>query len=151
MPFIRLVEKPTLRNPWAEFERIRRGLDELSQNYNNRYQAQNKTNVFPALNIYEEADKLVVTAELPGVIADDLDLTLEGETLTIKGTRKQQHNEKISYHRREIETGTFSRSVRLPVKIDVHNLSAQLTDGILSITLSKATHATPTKITVQAE
>lgn len=152
MPIIRFAERPPFRNPWAEFERIRQGLDELSRNYGDRSPTQDSSNVYPALNIYEQTNKLVLTAEIPGVSPDDLDLSVEGETLTIKGKRSEHPTDKpVSFHRREIEAGTFSRAVSLPVKVDLENLTARLVDGILTITLQKATQATPKKIQIVAE
>ncbi len=152
MPFIRFTERPVLRNPWAEFERIRKGLDELSRGYGDRSNWYNQPNVFPALNIYEQGDRLVVTAELPGVAATDLDISLEADTLSIQGKRNNmQTDEQVSYHRREIEAGSFNRSLTLPVKIDQDKVSARLQDGILTVTLMKLAEATPRKIDIIAE
>lgn len=149
MPIIRFTERTPFNNPWAEFERIRRGLDELAKTYTERWPAQNRTNVYPALNIYEQTDRLIITAELPGVEPEDLDLSVEGETLTVQGRRRNGvDDDKRSYHRREIETGSFSRSVQLPIKIDMDKLSARLVDGILTISLMKATAVTPRKIAI---
>ena len=86
MPFIRFADRPVFRNPWAEFERIRQGLDELSRTYIDKGKPQSRANVYPALNIYEESDRLIVTAELPGIKAQDLELSIEGETLTIQAS-----------------------------------------------------------------
>ena len=151
MAFIRFADRPTFRNPWAEFERIRQGLDELSRSYAEKGKPSARANVYPLLNIYEEPDRLVVTAELPGVKAEDLELSIEGETLTIQGkrdTRQDQAN--LSYHRREIEAGSFSRAVALPIKVDPEQVSARLVNGILTISLKKASEATPRQITVSA-
>jgi HSP20 family protein len=151
MPFIRFADRPVFRNPWAEFERIRQGLDELSRTYVEKGKPQNRTNVYPALNIYEEADRLMITAELPGIKAQDLDLSIEGDTLTIQGKRDQQNETGISYHRREIELGSFSRAITLPVKVDIEQMRAKLNNGILVITLKKASAVTPRQIKVSAE
>ena len=152
MAFIRFVDRPTFRNPWAEFERIRQGLDELSRTYVEKGKAQGRANVFPALNIYEEPDRLLITAELPGIKATDLDLFIEGETLTIQGKRPSRGNEAgVSYHRREIESGSFSRAVTLPVKVDTEAIGAKLANGILTITLIKSSAVTPRQIKVTAE
>lgn len=151
MPFIRFADRPVFRNPWAEFERIRQGLDELSRTYVEKGKPQNRTNVYPALNIYEEADRLMITAELPGIKAQDLDLSIEGDTLTIQGKRDQQNETGISYHRREIELGSFSRAITLPVKVDIEQMGAKLNNGILVITLKKASAVTPRQIKVSAE
>ncbi|WP_028582410.1 Hsp20/alpha crystallin family protein [Desulfogranum japonicum] len=152
MPFIRFTERPVLRNPWAEFERIRKGLDELSRGYGDRSNWYNQTNVYPALNIYEQGDRLLVTAELPGIAATDLNISLESDTLSIQGKRdNMQTEEHVSYHRREIEAGSFSRSLALPVKINPDNVTASLQNGILTITLMKATEGKPRKIDIVAE
>ena len=135
-----------------EFERIRQGLDELSRSYTEKGKAQIRANVYPPLNIYEEADKMVVTAEIPGVKPEDLDISLEGETLSIQGKRGSREDDfTISYHRREIESGSFSRAVALPVKLDVERISAKLINGILTVTLMKAAEATARQIRVNAE
>jgi HSP20 family protein len=152
MAFIRFTDRPTFRNPWAEFERIRQGLDELSRSYAEKGKGQSRANVYPALNIYEEADRLLITAELPGVLAEDLDLSIEGETLTIQGKRDRRPAEAgVSYHRREIESGSFSRALALPVKVDADSVGARLVNGVLTITLMKASAVTPRQIKVSAE
>lgn len=152
MAFVRFADRPAFRNPWAEFERIRQGLDELSRTYVDKSNAQNRTNVYPALNIFEEADRLIVTAELPGVKVSDLELSLEGETLTLQGKRDNKQNEKnASYHRREIESGSFSRAITLPIKVDADQIGAKLNNGILVISLAKASAMTPRQIKVSTE
>lgn len=152
MAFIRFADRPAFRNPWAEFERIRQGLDELSRTYVDKGKTQSRANVYPALNIYEETDRLIVTAELPGVKAQELELSIEGETLTIQGKRNNKQSEPgISYHRREIESGSFSRAITLPVKVNAEQIGAKLSNGILTITLMKASAVTPRQIKVSAE
>ena len=152
MAFIRFVDRPAFRNPWAEFERIRQGLDELSRSYGDKTQTQGRANVYPPLNIYEEPDRLLVTAELPGVKVEDLDLSIEGDTLTLQGKRDNPQPEAgVSYHRREIESGSFSRAIALPVKVDAERVAAKLHNGVLTITLMKATELTARQIKVSAE
>ena len=150
MAFIRFADRPAFRNPWTEFERIRQGLDELSRSYGDKGKA-GRANVYPALNVYEEPDRLILTAELPGVRVEDLELSLEGETMTIQGKRTPRPAEPgVSYHRREIQAGSFSRAVTLPVKVEVDKVGARLVNGILTVTLIKASEATPRQIKVSA-
>lgn len=152
MGFIRFSDRPAFGNPWVEFERIRRGLDELSRSCMVRGRARAQTGVFPPLNVREDNDKLVITAELPGVKADDLDIAFEGETLSIRGKRADRPEDgKRSYHRREIQCGSFSRAVSLPVQVDADRIDAKLADGVLRVTLMKAAEATPRRIKVNAE
>jgi len=152
MAFIRFVDRPAFRNPWAEFERIRQGLDEISRSYGEKGKEHGRANVYPPLNIYEEPDRLLITAELPGVQVEDLDLSIEGETLTLQGKRDNRQSEPgVSYHRREIESGSFSRAIALPVKVDTERVVAKFTHGVLTITLMKAAAATPRQIIVSAD
>ena len=152
MAIIRFTERPGMINPWAEFERIRQGLDQFSQNFLTRETQQRGGTVFPALNVYEDKDILTIKAELPGVEAEHLDISFEGDTLTIKGKREPYHNgEKISYHRREIETGNFSRAVTLPIKINPDTLAAKLQNGVLVITMEKAASVKPRQVNVVTE
>jgi len=153
MALIRLSDRPHFRNPWAEFERIRQGLDELSRAFlGQEFAPLSRATVYPPLNIYETGEAVVVKAELPGIQADDLDISVEGDTLTIQGKRPpRQEGEEISYHRREINYGSFSRAVTLPTKIDVDKIEAKLQDGILTITLPKAEEVKPKKISVIAD
>jgi HSP20 family protein len=152
MAIIRFAEQPRFMNPWAEFERIRHGLDELSKTLIAEGKAQLSATVYPPLNITETADSLFIKAELPGVTAEDLDISVEGDTLTLHGKRNHRtaknDEKRPSYHRREIETGSFSRAITLPTKVNLENMQAKLQDGILSVTLFKAQEVTPKKINI---
>ena len=152
MAFIRFSDRPAFGNPWVEFERIRRGLDELSRSYMGRGRGRAQAGVFPPLNIREESDRIVITAELPGVKAEDLEISFEGETLALQGRRAERSEDgKRSYHRREIQCGSFSRAVSLPVKVDAERIDAKLADGVLRVTLMKAAEVTPRRIEVNAK
>ncbi len=152
MAVIRFAEQPRFRNPWSEFERMRRGFDELSQHFLRGDVPFSSATVYPPLNLYENSEKLIIKAELPGVAASDLDISLEGDTLTLQGRREPRHDDdKVSYHRREIAYGNFSRAIALPTKIDPESIVAKLANGILTITLDKAAEVKPRKITVVTE
>ena len=148
MALIQFTERPHFKNPWAEFERIRQGLDELSRGIDGGGKPTNQATVYPALNVAEDADHLIIRAELPAVKAEDLEITIEGETLTLQGKRKSRDDDKLSYHRREIKHGSFSRAITLPTKVDGEHMTAKLTNGILTLTLGKASEVKPRKITV---
>ncbi len=108
--------------------------------------------VYPPLMMYENKDSLTLKAELPGIRVEDLEVSIEGETLTLQGKRdSQQEEENISYHRREIKTGNFSRAIALPAKVDLDNISAKLVDGILTLTLSKREETKPRQINITTE
>ncbi len=149
MALIRFAQRPELWNPWSELERIRQGLDKLSLGYPD-FKMPFGTNVFPALNIVEEEETVIVKAEIPGVRREDLEISLEGDALTIRGRREVRHEEeKVSFHRREIESGSFSRAVTLPVKINPDTVNARLENGILTVTLEKAAEMKPRRIAIE--
>jgi len=104
---------------------------------------------FPALNVWEDDQKLYVEAELPGFAMDDLDVSITGDELTIKGERKEEAAEDVTYHRRERGVGRFSRVLRLPIEVDAEKVAATLRNGVLSLTLPKAQAVMPRKIEVK--
>ena len=107
--------------------------------------------VYPPLNMAEDEDNLYITAELPGISANELNVIVENDKLTIRGERKVLEQAKeVNLHRQERETGFFRRIISLPVKVDADKVSAVTRDGILEITLPKALEAKPRQITVQA-
>lgn len=105
---------------------------------------------FPALNVWEDDENLYAEAELPGFTMNDLELYVSGAELTIKGGRKSEPAENVTYHRRERGVGVFGRVLRLPVDIDADKVEASLRNGVLSITLPKAAAVRPRRIEVKS-
>jgi len=106
---------------------------------------------FPALNVTEDESAIHVEAELPGFQKDQIEISVEGNQLTISGERTQTTEEQdAAYHRRERWTGAFERSVVLPTDVDPDKVAAELKNGVLSITLPKPEAARPRKIKVKA-
>ena len=92
----------------------------------------------PALDISETEAAVVVKAELPGVELDDIDLSLSGDTLTIRGEKKEEKEEKDkSFHRVERSYGSFARSVRVPASVDADKIEAEFDKGVLVVTMPK--------------
>jgi HSP20 family protein len=106
------------------------------------------TGVFPALNISRDKDRYYIRAELPGVRADDLNITTEGNKLTLSGERRIPDEAGVSYHRRERTAGKFSRTVTLPGPCDSERVEAKYLDGVLTISLPIAEAAKARRITV---
>jgi len=103
----------------------------------------------PSVDIAEENDKLVLTAEIPGVDKKDVRINLHDNVLTIEGEKNHVTEEKQDkYYRCERDYGKFSRSFTLPAKIDADKIEAAFKDGILTITLPKAEEAKPHQITI---
>jgi HSP20 family protein len=105
--------------------------------------------VFPPMNITQDANKFYVRAELPGMNMDDLELTAVRNRVSLSGKREIAAEE-ASYHRREREGGTFSRSVTLPSEVDSDRVEANYKDGILTVVLPKREEAKPRQITVKS-
>jgi HSP20 family protein len=108
-----------------------------------------ETTVYPPLNVSEDADNIYVRAELAGIPATQLEIFVEGETLTIKGNRSSRPaQDKVSYHRREIARGAFNRALNLPQKVEGDKVTAKAGNGIVTITLPKAEETKPRQIKV---
>jgi HSP20 family protein len=106
---------------------------------------------FPLVDIHDDADRLVLRAEVPGVSQDDIEVQVEGGTLTIRGEKKQEkETDTEGVHRVERFYGTFSRSFVLPATIDAAKVTATCKDGVLELVLPKAEEAKPRRIKVQA-
>lgn len=106
---------------------------------------------FPRVNIWTDEQKSTLYAEVPGVDMQDLEVTVVGTTLTLKGERKPASEVASERHyRHERGYGPFGRSVQLPHKVDVEKVAARLDDGILTVQLPKAPEVKPRKITVKS-
>jgi HSP20 family protein len=103
---------------------------------------------FPAMNVVEAANEFRVEAELAGMRIEDLEITVIGNELTLKGERKAPELGEATWHRRERAHGEFQRQVRLPVDVDAENVQAKLHDGVLTVVLPKAPEARPRRIEV---
>jgi HSP20 family protein len=106
---------------------------------------------YPAMNVWTDADNAVITAELPGANLNDIEISIEDDTLAVRGNREpDEPEEDVTYHRRERRFGSFNRSFRLPFRVDAEKVEATLLNGILTISLPRAEADKPKKITVKA-
>jgi HSP20 family protein len=94
---------------------------------------------------------VLVEAELPGVKDEDLEISVTGNELLLKGRRPDIEEKNVAFHRRERSAGDFERVLRLPAEIDAQKVEASLADGVLLLTLPKAEAAKPKKITVKTQ
>jgi len=139
------------RNPFEELERMRRQMDWLSSGLSRNLLDEPAAGVFPPMNVTEDKDGYYVRAELPGLKADELEISVTHDTLSIAGERKiAAEDEKAQYHRSEREGGKFSRIVSLPAQIDADKVEARCADGILTVTLPKAEKAKPRQIVAKS-
>jgi len=103
----------------------------------------------PAVDILEDENKIVVKAELPGMTEKDIDVSILGDTLTIKGEKKKEEEKKEKhYHRLERTYGAFHRTVTLPSSVASEKTKASFKNGILEIEMPKKEEAKPKQIKV---
>ena len=138
------------RNPFRELEQLQRRMDRLFQNAYGREGRPERVGVYPLVNISEDRDHILVRAELTGVQASDLEITLQDHSLILRGERKIPAEDKqVNYHRRERESGFFRRIVPLPGMVRGDNVEASCKDGILTIKMAKPEEVKPRKIEVK--
>ena len=123
--------------------RVRRGWNRPYQNEN---YAEVEFDVFVPVNVRAETDDFIITALLPGVKADDLNIQVINETVTIQGEITAPEGENFLV--REVPSGKFFRVIRLPEPLDSNKAEADLTDGVLTLRVPKAEEARPRTIKV---
>lgn len=106
----------------------------------------------PPVDVVDRENEVLVRAELPGMAKEDIEVSVSGNTITVKGsTRKEEKKEDGDFHRREIVSSSVSRTVTLPSEVEGDKARAQLKDGILEITLPKQEKAQRKRIQVESE
>ena len=138
------------RSHFDELDRLRRQLDRMMRDNEPMPFRGPGRGVFPLLNLTEDDSSYYLRAELPGVKSDDLDINATDNNISINGERKlPEENENARFHRRERDFGRFSRAITLPGKIDSDKISANMADGMLTITIPKAESAKPRQIEIK--
>jgi HSP20 family protein len=103
----------------------------------------------PSLDVRESDDEIRVEAEIPGVSAEDFDISVMDDVLSISGEKKEESEETgDNFHRKERRFGTFRRSIALPAGVDTEKISAEYNRGVLTVRLAKVEKAVPKKIEV---
>jgi HSP20 family protein len=106
----------------------------------------------PAIDMYQTDNEIVVKAALPGIKADEVQINISGEVLTLKGETKHEEEKKDkSWHMREQKWGAFERSVALPTDVIADKAKAEFENGILTVTLPKAEEVKPKIINIKAK
>lgn len=104
----------------------------------------------PAVDVKETDEALTLFVELPGVKREDVDITVEDRTLTVRGERKfEKDAERENYHRIERAYGTFTRTFTLPANVATDSVQASFGDGVLTIALPRAEESKPRKIAIK--
>ncbi len=110
------------------------------------------TSEFPAIDVWANGDSHVITAELPGIEPQDVEISVAGKTVTLRGFRKTEDAcEGECLHRRERWSGKFTRSIELPYIVDQNKVEATFSKGVLQVTLPRAEADKSRKIAIKAE
>lgn len=147
----------TTRNPSRESatgltplsDRIQRMLSETLGGTDWLYRDSAAASWVPAVDVFEEADSIRITAEVPGVKPEDIEISVEGNLLTIRGTKEQEAEERTErVHRYERMYGVFERTFTLPASVDPQSIKASYDNGVLTVVLPKSEKAKPRRIEV---
>jgi HSP20 family protein len=140
-------------DPWGEMVSLRDAMDSLvAESFVRPRGDSTSGGTVLALNIREQGDNYVITAPVPGIQPEDVEITVLGDNIRIRGERREQREEQGENNRwlvREQRYGTFERSVRLPSTVRADDAQAEFKDGILTITLPKSEEAKERRIQVR--
>ncbi|MCP4602973.1 MAG: Hsp20/alpha crystallin family protein [Proteobacteria bacterium] len=132
---------------WDEMSRLNREMNRVFSGTAHGTRA----GVYPPLNVYDDGESFVVRAEIPGIDPNDIEVHATANALTLKGERKREESDdKSSFHRREREHGGFSRSLNLAQPINPDKIQANYKLGVLEVILPKTDEAKPRKIGISA-
>jgi HSP20 family protein len=136
-------------DPFRDVVTLQSRLNSLFRDFNDGDSPLTTASFVPAVDIYENPQKVVLKLEVPGIEEKDLDIRVENHTLTVKGERKFEKEEKEeSFHRIERRYGSFYRAFTLPSTVDTENVAATYNAGVLKLELNKKAEAQPKQIKV---
>jgi HSP20 family protein len=131
--------------PYAPHTQLRRELDRLFGDFERSVGAPST-----AVTLEDEGNNFVMHADVPGLTENEFQISVAGNTVTLRGERKVAVPEGYSVHRRERSAVTFAKSFELPARVDADKVTATLKSGVLTLTLPKAADAQPRQISVKA-
>jgi len=148
----------TMLTRWEPFREMRRLHDLLDRSMDDAWLSQGRVESDlegPApIDVYETQNDVVVKAIMPGVKADEINISVDRDVLTLRGETKsesEEQDDERNYHFREIRYNRYGRSLRLPALVDSDKAKAEFEDGILTLTLPKADAVKPRTITVKSK
>ena len=142
----------TRYEPFRDLVSMRKDVDRLFDEFFSQPMSAQSNWGMPMIDMYQTDDDVVVKATMPGLNADDIDIQVTGDTLTLRGeTKKEEVEEKAKYHIREHRYQSFSRSLTLPVNVVADKADAQMENGVLTLRLPKAEETKPKVITVKTK
>ena len=134
----------------ASFEQLRRDLDRLFEDYGQGYAMTNEAQGAGQAELTDNGNAYLLQAIVPGMTEKDLDVSVEGQTVTLRAERKTSVPDGYTVHRKERGSLSFARSWHLPSRVDAEHAEATLTNGVLRLSVPKAQEAQPKQIAVKA-
>jgi len=139
----------TCWDPFREVVALQNRVNSLFRDLNEGDDPVAAASFVPAVDIYEDAQKVMLKLEVPGIDQKDLDVRVENHTLTVKGERKFETEEKEqNFHRIERRYGSFYRAFTLPSTVDTESVAASYNAGVLKLELKKKPEAQPKQIQI---
>jgi HSP20 family protein len=136
-------------DPFRDVVALQNRVNSLFRDFNDGDSPLTTASFVPAVDVYEDAQKVTLKLEVPGIEEKDLDVRVENNTLTVKGERKFEKEEKEeNFHRIERRYGSFYRAFTLPSTVDTENVQAHYNAGVLKLELKKKAEAQPKQIKV---
>jgi len=136
--------------PMREMMTLREAMDRLFDDAFTRPLSLSGVSAMPNLDVVETNDEIIVKASLPGLKPEDVQITVTGDTLSLRGEFKQEtENGDATYHIRERRSGSFERTISLPVAVQTDKAKADFENGILKISLPKSEAVKPKTITIK--
>lgn len=148
-----MASDPQKWSPFRELDRVRHDFEELLDRSLGTHAAhEHHSPAAPALESFLDSGKLIIRAELPGVEPKDVDITVMGDQLTIRGKREQRIEEQsCSFIYREFSYGSFERTVRLPSGVKAEDVKASYSNGVLELMVPVPEQSKSRKVTIQVE
>jgi HSP20 family protein len=146
------ITRYSYANPWRELDQLSNRLSRMFDGANGAFPAPGGTGAWaPAVGVEETQDELILTAELPGMKADDVDIELENNILTVRGEKHEERRreEDRRYHLWERSYGSFQRSFTLPHTVRAEEISAEFEDGLLRVRMPKVPEARSRRIQIR--
>ncbi len=139
--------------PWNALEQMRREMDKVFASYADREEGSSvvAADWLPAVDIREEPERFVITADVPGVEPNEIDINMENGVLTISGEKQTESEEELkNYKRVERTRGSFYRRFTLPESADADRINARFSNGVLEIVIPKQERVQPRKIAIES-
>lgn len=139
-------------SPFRELDHFKHSLDEMFDHFFGGWSPTESMRGAPALESFIDGDNLVIRADLPGIDPKDVEVTVSGDVLTVRGKRERTHEEKkCDYMHREVSYGAFERSITLPEGVKADQIKAAYKNGVLELTMPAPKEMAPRKVAIEVD